>query len=184
MPQQPKAPNSSKQAFNSRTRHTPRTSHTRDVPEYAICEGDACGEYYTKALSRVDGQVLCANCADTRHARRRCAICDRVAPSESHHVASKRQHPTLTLPVCLNCHRILSRRQYRWHPSWRTGAHPLRYLIQGVYDVMCLWLERSPVAEQCRELLTMLGRAALCVLPHLRFAALVDLAGLVDWSAM
>lgn len=123
-----------------------------------------------------------------RHPQRRCAICRRTAPSEAHHVASKRQHPTLTLTVCLNCHRLLSQRQYRWHPAWKSEAHPLRYLAQGVYDVLCLWRERSPLAtevfQNCREVLTMLGRAALYALAALRPEVLGEFSFLVSWSVI
>jgi hypothetical protein len=104
-------------------------------------------------------------------------------------VASKRQHPTLTLNVCLNCHRLLSQRQYRWPPGWKTEKHPLRCVAQGVYDVLCLWRERSPLANealallrQCRELLTMLGQAALYTLAWMRPEAWVEFSALVDWG--
>jgi len=157
-----------------------------EFPEYAACE--QCDEYAAAALRKIRKRVLCANCAerdtygDTRHRTRRCAICGRIAPSELHHVASERQHPTLTLCVCLNCHRILSVRQYRWHPAWRTEAHPVRYIIQGVLDVVTLWLQRSPAAEQCRELFALLGRAALCLLPCLRPESLCEVGYLTQWS--
>lgn len=166
------------------------------LPEYASCE--RCGEYAAAALRVVtehrherehgeanasERHILCANCTDTTHTQRRCAICGGMLPSELHHVASERQHPTLLLPVCLNCHRILSARQYRWHPAWRTEAHPLAYVLQGVCDVVCLWLERSPVAEQCRELFALLGRAVIYVLAYLRPDALSEVDYLTNWNA-
>jgi hypothetical protein len=151
-----------------------------DLPDYAAC--GRCGEYYRAALRTVDNQVLCANCADVRHTHGRCTVCGAVAPSELHHVASARQLPDLTVPVCLNCHRILSARQYRWYPAWRSEPHPLRYLVQGVLDVVALWLERSPVAEHCRELFALLGRAALLALGSLRADALAELGSLTDWG--
>lgn len=153
-----------------------------ELPEYAACT--RCGEYAASALRVMDGQAVCHNCADATHRHRHCAICWRMAPSEQHHVASKRQHPTLTLPVCLNCHAILSQRQYNWPPAWRSEAHKLRCVIQGVYDVLCLWLERSPVAENCRDLFVMLEQAALIVLSYLRPEALIDLSALTDWSVL
>jgi hypothetical protein len=152
----------------------------RNLPDYATCE--RCGEYAAATLRAVAGHVLCENCHDTYHARHRCAICVSVLPSELHHVASARQCPTLTLRVCLNCHRLLSERQYRWHPAWRTESHPLRCVVQGVCDVLALWLQRSPVAEQCRDLFAMLGHAALFVLMYLRLDALPDLRHLTDWN--
>ncbi|MGO8948001.1 MAG: hypothetical protein ACLQUY_10130 [Ktedonobacterales bacterium] len=153
-----------------------------ELPEYTACS--QCGEYARAALRRVNSVVVCRNCAGRTHPQRHCAICWRIAPSEQHHVASKRQQVTLTLPVCLNCHAILSQRQYRWPHDWRTEAHQLRCVIQGVYDVLCLWLERSPVAECCRDLFLMLEQAALIVLSYLRPQALIDLDHLTDWSAL
>ncbi len=154
-----------------------------DLPDYAACEG--CGEYYAAALRMLDGQVLCANCAegaDGRHPQRRCTICGKVAPSELHHVASARQHPTLTTPLCLNCHRILSQRQYRWHRAWRTEAHPVRYVVQGVLDVVALWFERSPVAKHCTGLFSLLVGAALYLMSYLRMDALREFGFLTDWN--
>ena len=151
-----------------------------DLPEYAACEH--CNEYRRVTLRVARGPVLCRNCADRKHPQRRCAICHQVAPSELHHVASERQHPHLTLRVCLNCHALLSDRQARWPSAWRREPHVVRCIVQGVIDVLQLWMERSPVAEQCRAIIVMLAHAALCLLPHLRPAALVDLHGLT-WAA-
>jgi hypothetical protein len=85
--------------------------------------------------------------------------------------------------VCLNCHRLLSNRQHRWHPAWLTEAHPTRYLIQGVYDVLMLWLERSPDAERYGGLVILLFCAALHVFVRLRPDVLCELPYLTDWSA-
>jgi hypothetical protein len=148
----------------------------RDLPEYAACE--QCGEYYRAALRIIGGLVICANCADTHHPRRRCMICARVLPCQAHHVASKIRYPYFTTPLCLNCHRILNTRQYRWRRDGSAERHPIRYLVRGVLDVIGLWYERSPVAEQCRDLLIMLGQAALYLIPCLHPAALGELNGL------
>jgi hypothetical protein len=136
----------------------------------------------------VKGVCLCLNCRDRRHPHLRCTICHQVAPGEQHHVASERQLPQFTIPVCLNCHALLSTRQYRWPREWKTEPHPVRCLVQGVHDVVCLWLERSPVmrepamAASCRALLAALGKAALYLLPFLRPAALADLGRLTGWG--
>ena len=163
----------------NRTRQRP---NREPIPEYASCEH--CDECTASTLRSVDGHILCENCRDTRHPRRRCAICIQVLPSEIHHVASERQCPSLIICVCLNCHRILSQRQYQWHSAWRSEAHPLRYLVQGVLDVITLWFERSPAAEQCRDLFAMLWHAALYGLAFLQFDALGDLSGLTAWEAL
>jgi hypothetical protein len=124
------------------------------------------------------GVCVCQNCSDRRHPRLRCMICFKELPGEHHHVAGERQHPGFTIPVCLNCHAVLSERQRRWDPTWLTEPHPVRCLIQGVLDVVEVWLKRSPAAEQCLRLLCMPGYAFLLLLPYLRLDALADLRGL------
>jgi hypothetical protein len=131
-----------------------------------------------------DGRVLCANCADTTHPRRGCPICWRVAAFEVHHVASERQHPTLTLRVCLNCHARLSELQRRWTRAWQTEPHPVRCIVQGVLDVLALWREKhSRTFSQSREMFTMLLHAAVCLFVCLKPSAQRDLQGLTGWSA-
>lgn len=160
--------------------HAHHAHHARPgADDYRSCQ--ECGEYAGAALRAIGGVCICANCADTYHRHAVCAVCARYAASEQHHVATWRQSP-LTIPVCLNCHAILSRRQYQWHPAWRAQPpelRPLLYLVQGVLDVVTLWCERSPVADQSADLMRLLGRAALLLLPHLRPDALRELAALV-----
>jgi hypothetical protein len=144
------------------------------LPDYAACE--RCPEYYRAALRDIDGHTLCANCADHYHPRRRCLICAKVLPCQAHHVGSKIRYPHFTVLLCLNCHRILNTRQYRWRRDGSAERHPLRYLVCGVLDVLALWRERSPVAEQCRNLFAMLGQAALYLIPCLRLEALCELS--------
>jgi hypothetical protein len=127
-------------------------------------------------LRIIDGQVVCANCADHVHPRRRCMICAKLFPCQAHHVASKIRYPYFTTPLCLNCHRILNVRQYRWRRDGSAERHPARYLMRGVLDVVVPWCERSPVAEQCRDLLIMLGQAALYLIPCLHPVALFELS--------
>jgi len=152
------------------------------LPEYPSCE--QCKEYHRATLRLQDGHILCANCADTTHPRGRCPICWRVAAFEIHHVASQRQHATLTLRICLNCHSRLSAQQRTWPPAWRTESHPVCCIVQGVYDVLVLWCEKhSRTFRQSRELFAMLGQAALCLLSFLQPFALRDLQGLTGWGA-
>jgi hypothetical protein len=119
--------------------------------------------------------VLCRNCRARREQRGGCAICNREAPTEIHHVAMERQIKRLTIEVCLNCHAILSLRQKQWHRSCLTEYHPLRFLVQGVCDVAQVWLERSPAVKQSRAFFAMLGHAALIALSYLRLDALAEL---------
>lgn len=143
------------------------------IPDFAACP---CGEYYRDALRMTASGIMCRNCAHTQatHRRGRCAICSAYAPMEQHHIAG-RKHSPITIQICLNCHAIMSKRQYRLHPSWRTESRPILFTIQGVLDVVMLWLERSPVADQCLDLLRMIGQAALSLWPYMRPAALLEL---------
>jgi transcription elongation factor Elf1 len=146
---------------------------SQPLPEYASCV--RCGEYVNSALKVIRGQVLCRNCRDRSHQHRMCAICAQELPTEIHHVAMKRQIPSLTITICLNCHAILSLRQKQWDRSCLTERHPLRFLVQGVHDVTRVWLDRSPAVTQCRAFFTMLGHATLIALSYLRLDALAEL---------
>ena len=77
--------------------------------------------------------------------------------------------------LCLNCHAILSLRQKYWHRSCLTEHHPFRFLVQGVYDVASVWLERSPAVKQSRAFFAMLGHAALIAVAYVRLDALAEL---------
>jgi len=112
-------------------------------PENFTCR--QCGEYWPEALRRRGG--FCLNCADTSHETiRRCPVCGRKdVPGEYHHIASQRQRATFGVHICLNCHAILTYRQVtRWHPTWRTEQHPVRCIVQGMLDLLCLWWQRNP----------------------------------------
>jgi hypothetical protein len=127
--------------------HRPKRT---SLPEYATCT--TCGEFFWSALSvQPDGRVLCLNCADARHFRGQCCVCERIGPLEYHHVASRRQRSDLTEPVCLNCHAVLTERMCRdWHPAWRTlpadEATARVFEQQGRYDIFLLEATRSPLA--------------------------------------
>jgi hypothetical protein len=137
-----------------------------------------CGECWTAALRRAGG--LCLNCADTTHPRlKRCLVCLRAdVPSEFHHVATERQHPTFGLRLCLNCHAILTRHQVNdWHPSWKTEKHPVRCVLQGLIDLIWLWLRRSHSGWSLVEL------AKLCLEAGWSLLALFGLVGWAGWEA-
>jgi hypothetical protein len=134
--------------------------------DYVLCA--RCDEYDDAALSIIHRVPLCRNCQSTRATMRICSICARWAPSERHHIASKRQMPTLTLPVCLNCHAILSQMQTRWDPRWKTESRPLWFLLEGLCDVLVLWLERRATDTFEPELVHLLGEADLYLQAVLR----------------
>lgn len=121
---------------------------------YASCR--ECGEYAGAALRTIGGLCLCANCADNHHQRGVCSICEQTRPIEAHHIAGRR-HASDTIPACLNCHRMLSRQQYQWHPSWRAQPMPARhtlFMLQGALDSLCLWCMRSRAPEH-RKIMSM-----------------------------
>jgi hypothetical protein len=114
--------------------------------EYASC---ACGEYHQAALRRLPDGRRCFNCTDTRHRRGLCLGCEQSGPLEEHHIGSKRHLPQ-TIPVCLNCHAILSRWQYRWHPTWRTTegfCAAVLFSAQGILDIAQLRHDRMPAGD-------------------------------------
>jgi hypothetical protein len=134
-----------------------------------------CGECWPAALRREGG--LCLNCADEspHPILPRCPLCHRErVPSEFHHVASVRQHRTLGLRVCLNCHAILTLRQETaWPPSWKTEAHLVRCILQGLTDAIWLWLQRSHSGWSLAELAKLCGQA---------FWAVASSCGLNGWA--
>jgi hypothetical protein len=78
-----------------------------------------------------------------------CLTCGHFTRIERHHVAGERNHPTLTVPVCVPCHNILS----EWQQSAGmelnrkidgTSADAVRALIVGVAHLMQLFAHRHP----------------------------------------
>src|SRR5260221_2876503 len=125
------------------------------VPEYSVCK--RCGEIDGASLRMVKGHVLCANCAATGKSAR-CSTCGKLARCESHHIAGRLYIPPIRLRICLNCHAILSARQYAW-VGWREGEyHPVRYLLQGISDIKALWWERGTEIDYNRDLMIVFGR--------------------------
>ena len=111
---------------------------------YAGC---TCGEYLTDALRRrlKNGRPQCMNCADTRHNRGLCAVCLQDAvPIENNHIAGRKYSDTV-IPVCLNCHAILSQSQREW------VGHSHMYLVCGVQDVLRLMLMRGQPKAGCTD---------------------------------
>jgi len=136
-------------------------------PEDATCQ--RCDEYWPEAIRRTG--AVCLNCADSTHQTiRRCPVCARKdAPSEYHHIASKRQRATFGVRICLNCHAILTQRQLTaWDPSWRTEHHPVRCIVQGMIDFLCLCWERSPAVAMLHDMLSLLARASIEIAACLR----------------
>jgi hypothetical protein len=125
--------------------------------DYLVCI--RCDEYDDAALRVINSTPLCRNCRSTRATKRICSICRKRAPFERHHVASKRQVPTLTVPICLNCHAILSYRQAGWDPRWKTQSRPVWFLLEGLSDVLELWLERRTTDTFEPEFERFLGEA-------------------------
>lgn len=152
----------------------PAKRSTKQPPRDRAHPCTQCGECWTAALRRAGG--VCHNCADTTHPRlARCPLCHRAqVPGEFHHVASKRQHVTFGLYVCLNCHAILTwRQETAWHPSWKTEPHLGRCVLQGLIDVFGLWLRRSHSGWSLGELAKLCWQAGW---------SLMGIFGLVGWG--
>lgn len=134
------------------------------APDDCCCS--LCGESNALALRQRSRGIVCADCEDTRHAPGVCAICGKHKPIERHHVAG-RKHWAVTIPVCLNDHAILSHYQREWLPETEGRSH-LLYVMQGVLDCVALWLQRNPLAAQCKDMLAMIGKALLVLVAYLR----------------
>lgn len=119
--------------------------------DYQSCT--QCGEY-RKTTLRKSGIGLCHNCADSKHPKGFCEIChgDHL-PLERHHPAG-RKHASYTIAICLNCHAMLSRRQYEWPSLWLIEPCPL-FLIWGILDAYVLAFDPTVPFEifskQCKE---------------------------------
>jgi hypothetical protein len=152
------------------------------LPEYASCE--LCGEYQLAALRKQSGMVICANCADHEHRIGPCAVCNRDGPVEQHHVAGKRHAPD-TLQVCLNCHAVLSRRQYQYHPSWRSDVRPNLFLAQGWLDTFAVSVSRAPAgpADKIFVIAMFVVIVLALAVPDLFLRLLADLCAAIAESA-
>lgn len=134
------------------------------APDDVCCP--RCGEPNILALRQRSHGIVCANCDRASSQNRpcgRCTTCGVHAPIERHHAAG-RKHWAVTIPVCLNCHAILSHYQREW-PADRPHAF---YVVQGVLECIALWVQRNPLACQLREMLALIGKALLVLLPYVR----------------
>ncbi|SFM86979.1 hypothetical protein [Nitrosomonas communis] len=122
------------------------------LADYTSCQ--QCGEY-RKAALRKSAIGLCLNCADQKHRKGSCWVCRKNhLPLERHHFAG-RKHAALTVPICLNCHALLSRRQYEWPDLWR-GEPCVAFLFFGLLDYSVLSIDPAMpyelLSEQCEEM--------------------------------
>ena len=122
-----------------------------------------CGEHWAEARSR--DSALCQNCAGTNSSvpLARFLFClHSDMPGQFHHIALERQHATLGVTLCLNCHSILTHwQETKWPVSSRTEPHMhvARCIVQGMYDLVVLWVRRNPGSSSLRELAMVLVRA-------------------------
>jgi hypothetical protein len=115
----------------------------------------------------------CPNCAShactPQHRMGTCPICSRVGvPIEIHHPGLKKFWPTVTIPVCLSCHRILTNRTVSEWSSTLTSGGKVRCLLQGLADLVWLWSARSPSAP---ELLRLVRMTSAALFQHFGFVA-------------
>jgi hypothetical protein len=105
--------------------------------------------------------VCCHNCrwnARHNHILGRCSVCERTnVPIEQHHVARACYQPEITVPVCLNCHALLSTWQRDWREEeWLTQSPTIvpaaAAAAQGAIDLLMLVLLRSPAWYEREEL--------------------------------
>lgn len=132
-----------------------------------------CGEYRKPALRKKESN-LCHNCADKTHSHGHCWICRKVdLPIEDHHLAGKK-HASRTIPVCLNCHAMLSRRQYQWPDLWR-GDPCVGFLLIGFMDYCALYSDPTVPLDLLTEKSQRITKDAISI----SFGALVFLVKLM-----
>lgn len=108
---------------------------------YAPCK---CGAIWSAELRHqlYEGRPQCMNCADDRHMRGYCITCRRGAlPIEQHHVFTQ-ACSDMIIPVCLNCHAMLSAAQYKWRPAAYDPTHAAFYVVFAWIDIVVLYLQR------------------------------------------
>ncbi len=73
-----------------------------------------------------------------------CVLCGYDADPtilEIHHIAGK-HNSDIGIPVCPNCHRILSRNQMGWDKAWVSNSNPsskkIAFLLRGLADTLIL----------------------------------------------
>jgi hypothetical protein len=119
----------------------------------------------------LDGDGLCPSCACLQcapeHRVGTCPICGQFGvPLEVHHPGLKKHWPTVTIPICLSCHRILTNRTVSDWSSLSASGHKVRCLLQGLADLCWLWTVRSASAPELARLVRM---AAVALFLHFGF---------------
>jgi hypothetical protein len=122
----------------------------------------------------LNAEVLCPNSAclqrEPAHRVGACPICGRMgAPLEVHHPGLRKHWSTVTIPICLSCHRILTNHTVSDWPSISASGHEVRCLLQGLADLVWLWTVRSPSAPELARLVRM---AAVALFLHFGFVPL------------
>lgn len=93
----------------------------------------SCGEWRREAL-RYSGK--CANCAtkELKYAFGCCSICRRDALQlQKHHIAGK-QHHTVCLLICRNCHAVVTKRQREYQSA-------LEAVLYGITDLIVVFCQ-------------------------------------------
>lgn len=96
-----------------------------------------------------------------------CITCSWTSDNiEQHHVAGRHNYPTLTVPVCLDCHQILTRWQQAHGielaaDAAREPVDQVRALVAGVFDLFRLLGQRHPDRLLISHALSQLNGRAL-----------------------
>lgn len=80
-----------------------------------------------------------------------CVICgysDNLIILEKHHIAG-RNNSDITITVCPNCHRELSRKQESWDKDWNKEDNPLKlklaFFLKGRSEVLRLMAKQDKI---------------------------------------
>lgn len=105
----------------------------------------SCNEYRLDAIIKQTG--YCRNCSTIRHIYNVCFVCKLHAPCEKHHIIPQalNMNCSLCVPVCLNCHAILTARFVRrvYENTLQKRRDNVQNAIQhALYDIFSVMLER------------------------------------------
>src|SRR5215213_3825996 len=101
-----------------------------------------------------------------------CLTCGLYTNLEAHHVAGRHNHATLTVPVCTDCHRILTHWQLAagvelHHDADDSDLDATRALLVGALHLLVLYGQRHGDVTWVRAPLSMyMARAVSKVLDH------------------
>lgn len=156
-----------------------KARRARQLGRAATCQH--CQEANPLVLKRAGEQALCFRCAAESRRRtkpprplsaRTCLACSFTSPTgasiEQHHILARAHHETWTVPLCKNCHALVTDWQYRNRVDFSAQRHWLPRLDAAVRSTAALasvtWSEAPTRASRTYALVTTLLAAVSATL--------------------